>query len=73
MLLSSEDRNRKYTASDVANAIGTSIKTAKRTMAEFKALGLVDIEELGNDGEPLITDALEKDNFDWFFGPDSRG
>ena len=59
------DRNRKYIANDVAEAIGTSIKTAKRTMAEFKALGLVDIEELGNNGEPLIQMRL-KDNFDWY-------
>lgn len=66
-LLLSGGKDDKYSASDVAHAIGTSIKTAKKTIAEFKALGLVDIEELGNDGEPFIQMSLKKDNFDWFF------
>ncbi|MDQ3852744.1 MAG: hypothetical protein M3299_07920 [Thermoproteota archaeon] len=67
-LLLSGTKGRLYTASDVAEAIGTSVKTAKRTMAEFKALGLVDLEELGNEGEPLIQIKL-KDDLGWFFEP----
>ncbi len=66
-LLLSGNKDDKYSASDVANAIGTSIKTSKKTMAEFEALGLVDIEKLGSDGEPFIQMSLKKDNFDWFF------
>jgi DNA-binding transcriptional ArsR family regulator len=65
-LLLSGDKCTKYTASNIAEAIGTSIKTAKKTMAEFKALGLVDLEELGGVGEPLIQIRL-KDDLDWFF------
>jgi DNA-binding transcriptional ArsR family regulator len=61
-------KGQKYTASDISETIGTSTKTAKRTMAEFKALGLVDLEELGNQGEPLIQIKL-KDEFEWFFEP----
>lgn len=61
-------RGQMYSASDVADAIGTSIKTAKRTMAEFKALGLVELTELGSVGEPLIQIRL-KDDLEWFFDP----
>lgn len=66
LLLSSGDIYTTYDANEVSEAIGTSIKTAKRTMAEFKALGLVEIIELGNDGQPEIQMRL-KDGFDWFF------
>jgi hypothetical protein len=71
-LLLSGGKDDRYSANDVANAIGTSIKTAKKTMAEFKALGLVDLEELGNVGEPLIQISLKKDDLDWFFEPEFK-
>jgi hypothetical protein len=67
MLLNST-KGKLHAADEVADAIGTSIKTAKRTMAEFKALGLVDLEELGNQGEPLVQIRLKSD-LDWFFEP----
>ncbi len=70
-LLLSGRIDSKYTADDIANTIGTSIKTAKRTMAEFKALGLVDLDELGNVGEPLLQIRL-KSGFSWFFSDEFR-
>jgi hypothetical protein len=70
-LLLSGDRERRYTASEVAEAIGTSEKTAKRTMTEFKALKLVEFDELGNVGSPLVSIRL-KEGFDWFFSKEFK-
>lgn len=70
-LLISGNKEDKHTAKQIAEEIGTSINTAKKTMAEFKALGLVDLEELGNQGEPLIQIRL-KDDLDWFFTQEFR-
>jgi DNA-binding transcriptional ArsR family regulator len=72
LLLSSQDMYKTYDVSEVAEAIGTSKKTAKRTMAEFKALGLVELIELGEEGDPLIQIRL-KDGFSWFFSDEFRG
>lgn len=71
LLLSSQDMYKTYDVSEVAEAIGTSKKTAKRTMAEFKALGLVELIELGDEGNPLIQIRL-KDGFNWFFSDEFR-
>jgi transposase len=71
LLLSSKNMYKTYDAEEVAKAIGTSIKTAKRTMAEFKALGLVELIELGDNGNPLIQIRL-KDGFSWFFSDEFR-
>jgi DNA-binding transcriptional ArsR family regulator len=70
-LLLSGSKEYKYAASQIAEEIGTSVNTAKRTMAEFRALGLVEFEELGNNGEPLALIRL-KDDLDWFFTQEFR-
>jgi hypothetical protein len=70
-LLLSGNTQQRYTASQVAEAIGTSEKTAKRTMVEFKALKLVEFEELGNIGSPLVSIRL-KEGFNWFFSDEFK-
>ena len=67
-LLSGDKNRRRYTHEEVAEAIGTSINTARRTMVEFRALKLVDYEDLLV-GSPTIR---LKDGFDWFFTPEFK-
>jgi hypothetical protein len=66
-LLLSGSRDKRYTPDEVAQAIGTSKKTAERTMVEFKALKLVEYEDLVG----AISIRL-KDGFDWFFTPEFK-
>ena len=54
----------KLTTSQIAGSLNISNNTAKRTMAEFIAIGLVDLDEIEN-REKRIT---LKDKFDWFIG-----
>jgi hypothetical protein len=56
---------------DITDVTGTSEKTAKKTMAEFKALGLVDLVRLteGDNGEIQIR---LKDGFKWFLSEGFR-
>ena len=50
---------------EVMNIIHVSDPTARKAMAELKALGLVDVIELGVNGKPLVQMYL-KNNFEWF-------
>lgn len=59
------------TVNELAEVINVSDTTAKKAMAELKALGLVDIIELGEDGRPLLQMRL-KDNFVWFYGEEFK-
>jgi hypothetical protein len=70
-LLINGTKGQNYTATQIAEEIGTSVNTAKRTMAEFRALGLVEFTELGIEGEPLVQIRL-KEGLDWFFSEDFR-
>jgi hypothetical protein len=63
-LLNKGDRGY-MSVSEITDVTGTSEKTAKKVMAEFKALGLVDLLELGENGAPFIQIRL-KDGFEWF-------
>jgi hypothetical protein len=56
----------KMTTSQIATSLSISPNTAKRTMAEFIAIGLVDLDEIEN-REYRIT---LKDKFNWFLGKD---
>lgn len=56
----------KLTTSQIAGSLNMSNNTAKRTMAEFMAIGLVDLDEIEN-REKRIT---LKDKFDWFLSAD---
>jgi hypothetical protein len=67
-LLLSGSKTKRYTPEEIADAIGTSVKTAKRAMVEFKALKLVEFEELVSGA---VTIRL-KDGFDWFFTPEFK-
>lgn len=58
--------NGKLTTSQIAGSLNMSNNTAKRTMAEFIAIGLVDLDEIEN-REKRIT---LKDKFDWFLSDD---
>jgi predicted transcriptional regulator len=54
------------TTSQVAESLNIAAVTARRTMAEFKALGLVDVETVPSEhGEPEYQITLV-DEFDWF-------
>jgi hypothetical protein len=66
LMIKNKDKNKKYTADEIAETIKTSPKTAKRVMAEFTSLGMVELEELGNVGEPLVTIRLSE-NLSWVF------
>lgn len=66
MMISDGGKGRRYSAKDISDTIKTSQKTAKRVMAEFTALGMVDLDELGNIGDPLVTIRL-KENLWWVF------
>jgi hypothetical protein len=71
-LLLSGQKTDYYSVEDIANAIGTSANTAKRTMAEFTALGLVDFDNaLDGVSEQLIRIRL-KEGFEWFFSDDFK-
>jgi hypothetical protein len=70
-LLINGTKGQNYTATQIAEEIGTSVNTAKRTMAEFRALRLVEFTELGFEGEPLVQIRLKED-LDWFFSEDFR-
>jgi hypothetical protein len=50
---------------------GMAEKSAKKVMAEFKALGLVDLLELGISGDPYLQIRL-KDGFSWFLSDEFR-
>ena len=64
-LLDKKDRGY-MDVKELMEVINTSDTTAKKAMAELKALGLVDIIELGDDGRPLLQMRLT-DNFEWFY------
>jgi hypothetical protein len=66
-LLLSDSKARRYTSEEVAEAIGTSKKTAERAMVEFKALKLGEYENLA--GAKTIR---LRDGFDWFFTPEFK-
>jgi hypothetical protein len=66
-LLLSRSKDKRYTPEEVAEAIGTSINTAKRVMTEFKALKLVEYEDLVG----TISIRL-RSGFDWFFTPEFK-
>jgi hypothetical protein len=51
--------------SDLTTITRMSEKSAKKVMAEFKALGLVDLIELGENGKPFLQIRL-RDGFKWF-------
>ena len=71
-LLLSGQKTDWYRVEDVAKAIGTTDNTAKRVIAEFKALELVEVDETLSDvGKELIRIRL-KDNFEWFFSEDFK-
>ncbi len=61
-LLDKSDRGL-ISVNDLMDVMNVSDTTAKKAMAELKALGLVDIIELGDNGEPLIQMRLTN-NFD---------
>lgn len=66
-LLLNGSKDKRYTPEEVAEAIGTSINTAKRVMVEFKALKLVEFEDLVG----AVSIRL-KEGFDWFFTPEFK-
>jgi hypothetical protein len=66
-LLLSGSKDKIYTFEEVAEAIGTSINTAKRVMVEFKALKLVEYEDLVG-----AVSIRQKEGFDWFFTPEFK-
>jgi hypothetical protein len=66
-LLLSGSKDKRYSPEEVAEAIGTSINTAKRVMVEFRALKLVEYEDLVG----AVSIRL-KDGFDWFFTPEFK-
>jgi hypothetical protein len=78
-LLDKTDRNY-MTVRELMDVINTSDTTAKKAIAELKALGLVDIIGLGDDEDdnysgttcnPLLQMRL-KDNFEWFYGEEFK-
>lgn len=69
-LLDKPDRGY-MTVSELMGVINTSDTTAKKAMAELKALGLVDILELGDNGNPLLQMRL-KGNFAWFYSEEFK-
>jgi DNA-binding transcriptional ArsR family regulator len=69
-LLQRKDRGYMST-NDLMETMLVSDTTAKKAMAELKALGLVDIIDIGEDGRPFIQMRL-KDNFDWFYGDEFK-
>jgi DNA-binding transcriptional ArsR family regulator len=69
-LLDKKDRGY-MTVSELKEVINTSDTTAKRAMAELKALGLVDLITLGEGDNALLQMRL-KDNFDWFYGEEFK-
>jgi hypothetical protein len=67
-----ERKKRDYVnVNDLVTITETSEKTAKKTMAELKALKLVDIAELGPNGRALLQIRL-RDGFEWFMGEEFR-
>jgi len=56
------EHNGKMTTSQIAKSLNISNNTAKRTMAEFIAIGLVDLDEIENREKQITL----KDKFDWF-------
>ena len=60
----------KLSTSIITDSLNTSNNTAKRTMAEFKAVGLVTVRNLtGYSGSPEKQIML-KEEFDWFLSED---
>jgi len=57
------------TTSEIKKEVNTSNNTAKRTMQEFVALGLVTLIELGNNGPTEYQIQLNSD-FEWFLSPE---
>jgi DNA-binding transcriptional ArsR family regulator len=75
-LLDKKDGSYMY-VSDVVEVTGTSDTTAKKAMAEFKALGLVDLIRLGElaDGSPDPNAEIQiklRSGFDWFLSEDFK-
>jgi hypothetical protein len=58
------DHKGTLTTTDIVNGLNTSPPTAKRTMAELKALGLVDLKQPNAVNEEL--QITLKDEFRWF-------
>lgn len=54
----------KLTTSDIANTLNISSNTAKRTMAEFKALGLVELNDGDNNNSEKEINLYQ--SFSWF-------
>jgi hypothetical protein len=69
-LLDKPDRGY-MTVNEVMEIINTSDTTAKKAMAELKALGLVDIITLGDNDNSLLQMQL-KHNFEWFYGEEFK-
>jgi hypothetical protein len=61
----------KLRTSDITSGLNTSAPTAKRTMAELKALGLVDKDNESEKSNSEYQITL-KDEFSWFLGPEFR-
>jgi hypothetical protein len=53
----------------IADSLNISSQTALRTMTEFKALGLVDMED-GATGSEHVTEITLKPEFKWFLSPE---
>jgi DNA-binding transcriptional ArsR family regulator len=67
-----DKRDRGYmTVQELMDVINTSDTTAKKAMAELKALGLVDIITLGEANNAMLQMRL-KDNFEWFYGEEFK-
>ena len=60
------ENNGQLTTSQIASSLNITNNTAKKTMAEFIAIGLVDLDQIDN-REYRIT---LKDKFNWFLGDD---
>ena len=69
-LLSRSDRGY-MSVSDLMEILNVSDPTARKAIAELKALGLVDVIELGDDGRPLVQMRLKAD-LDWFYSEDFK-
>lgn len=59
------------TVEELMEITHTSDTTAKKAMAELKALGLVDVIDITSTGSPLLQMRL-KDNFEWFYGEEFK-
>jgi DNA-binding transcriptional regulator GbsR (MarR family) len=56
----------KLTTSQITESLNTSNPTAKRTMAEFKALGLVQMSRTNPEQTNSEMQIVLKDDFNWF-------